>query len=189
VLLAILILALALCRDGRGRWWRAGFSLALAGMAIAGPWYALAWNYGVHNPAFQPVSLESFLAGVDRLPSIATRALLSVAGNAWNYVWFTASMVAGLRLRRRTSAEDLLPLSAVLYIVVMAFSYVFSAVVPYQQHVLASIDRVIAHVVLLPLIWIGCGDRVSVSANRLHGALEMSFKARDDVVPPEPRCP
>jgi hypothetical protein len=189
VLLTAMILALALCRDGRGRWWRAGFYLALSGAAIAGPWYALAWNHGVHNPAFQPVSLDTFRAGVDRLPSIAARALLSMTGNAWNYVWFTALIVAGLRFRRRTSAEDLLPLSAVLYIVVMAFSYVFSAVVPYQQHVLASIDRVIAHVVLLPLIWIGCGERVSASTNRFHGGLEVRFKARDDVVPAESRRP
>jgi hypothetical protein len=55
----------------------------------------------------------------------------------------------------------ILPITAGLYLTVMASVYLFSAYVPYQQHVISSYFRLAAHVVALPLHWIADHGRAA----------------------------
>jgi hypothetical protein len=36
----------------------------------------------------------------------------------------------------------------------MSLSFLFSAFVPFEQHILSSIDRLLAEVIVLPLLWL-----------------------------------
>ena len=47
-----------------------------------------------------------------------------------------------------------LPVTALLYAVLTGVTYIFSAFVPYEQHITSSIDRLLAEVVPLLVLWL-----------------------------------
>jgi hypothetical protein len=55
---------------------------------------------------------------------------------------------------RGVRAADLLPLVGLGYVLLMSGSYLFSAFVPYQTHVLASLGRLMAHVAPMVGVWL-----------------------------------
>jgi hypothetical protein len=48
----------------------------------------------------------------------------------------------------------LLPLTAEIYLALSSSVYIFSAFVPFEQHVISSIDRLVGQVTPLVLLWI-----------------------------------
>lgn len=155
ILLAVLALVmLAVGRfDRRAR--RGAAWLAVGGAVVAGPWLAAVWFLEVPHAAFLPMSVTTFAAGLDRLPFVLWRMGISLCKPGWSYIWPIAAVLGVRALRDRRRPEDVLLLTAAWYLAAMATGYVFSNYVPYQRHVVASVDRLIAHVAPLGLLWLG----------------------------------
>ena len=49
--------------------------------------------------------------------------------------------------------EDFLPLAALAFVALMSATYIFSDYVPYTDHILTSVDRLILPVTPLIVIW------------------------------------
>jgi hypothetical protein len=106
--------------------------------------------------AFLPVGLDTLQQHVGRLPVIAYYVAPRLLNAGWSFVWpvVGATVVFGLARGRCGVPSSLWPLTAILYLLAMSASYVFSAFVPYQQHVVSSIDRLIGHVTPLVTLWV-----------------------------------
>jgi len=161
VLLAVLCVVTLLIGRGTRRAWLGVGALFFAAMLLSSPWWIfVTWN-GIANSAYLPVTMATFLANLDRLPSIGWRVFTNLLSPAWSFIW-PLSVLCGLFGRRATSpatgpssrwAINLLPLTAFIYVGLMSLGYVFSAFVPYQQHIASSLYRLMAHVTPLPVLW------------------------------------
>lgn len=155
ILLAALTLAtLAVGRFDR-RALRGAAALAVGGVVVAGPWLATVWLLEVPHSAFVPMSVSTFAAGLDRLPFALWRMAISLCKPGWSYIWPLAAVLGVLSMRDRRRPEDVLLVTAACYLAAMAGSYIFSNYTPYQRHAVASVDRLIAHVAPLGLLWLG----------------------------------
>lgn len=154
----VVVLALATLIVGRGRRaaWIGASVLCGSALLLAGPWYAFVARYGLNDPQFEAVTLAHLLANIGRLPSIVWHALTTLFSPAAGWVWPAAGAFALLARPAGALARPsaILPLAAVLYVATMTSVYFFSAYAPYQQHIVASFPRLIAHVTALPLLWI-----------------------------------
>jgi hypothetical protein len=166
LLFVICICVVAIIRDRR--MWKAVGAMLLAALLIGGPWWLVVSVNGVANTDFLPISLSTFVSNLDRLPVIARMMMVDLLDASWNLVWMAAALlgirvvwqrlsVKRLRLDTTevaTTAIDVLPFVAVAYLVLMGLSFVFSAYVPYQQHIATSALRLMAHIAPLTMIWI-----------------------------------
>jgi hypothetical protein len=156
VLLVLLALASLLAGRGSRRW--AAPALALGGVLVAGPWLAfLAWQ-GVADWQFLPVTPQVALENRERLDFVfGTLARWSLQPE-WSFppLWLLGVIGLGLSVVRQRGLRplDLLPATAAAYLVLLGASYLFSAFVPYQTHVLASLGRLMAHVAPLVGFWL-----------------------------------
>jgi hypothetical protein len=161
VLVAVLCFATLLIGRRTRRAWLGAGALSFASILLSGPWWTfVAWS-GITNSDYMPITMATFQANFDRLPSICWRVLTTLLSPAWSFVW-PLSVLCGLFGKQATlpatsssggRAINLLPLTAFFYVGLMGLGYVFSAFVPYQQHVAASLYRLMAHVVPLPILW------------------------------------
>lgn len=161
ILLAMLCLALLLAHGRRRRAWLAVGAFAGAALALSGPWWAFVAANRIPNVAFLPINWATFQANAGRLPVIARYELQSLLSVNWAFVWPVVAALAlpATRGRQRWRVSFFLPLAGLLYLVTMGLGYVFSDFVPYQQHILSSIDRILAHVLPLAMLWLGGGRR------------------------------
>ena len=158
LLLAALCVAALATNFGRRRAWLGAGSLALGAALLAGPWWAFTALNGIVNRSFLPITPVTLQANIGRVPTIAQLELNSLLNAWWSYIWPLAGIVAILALFARKhskpSADKVLLVTALLYIPLAGFIYVFSDFVPYEQHVLSSIDRVLAPIAPLLVMWI-----------------------------------
>jgi len=162
ILLGALCLATLIVSRGTRRAWFGVGALLLAAVCLSGPWWMFVrWN-GIANVDFLPLTMATFQANLGRAPRIAQIELASLLSADWGFAWPIAALV-GLVGRRSVPrmpgsaarrAADLLPTTALLYLGLMSPTYIFSAFVPYEGHVLSSAYRLIAHVAPLPVLWI-----------------------------------
>ncbi len=155
VLLAALCAALLITGKGRRRA-LVGVAACVAGaVLIAGPWYVLIAVKGIANPAFSPLTWATLQANINRLAFIVWAELRSLVSLNWGFLWPLAA-VFGWQSWRSLGwrAINLLPVTALIYLGLMTLTYLFSDYAPYQQHVVSSVDRVIAPVAIFPLLWI-----------------------------------
>jgi hypothetical protein len=155
VLLGLFVLASLLAGRGARRW--AAPALALGGLVIAGPWQAfLTWS-GLPDWQFVPLTLQTALDDRERLSFVwSTLARWSLEPE-WSVpsVWLLGLLLLAVSLvRRGPRPADLLPLVSLAYLVLLSASYLFSAFVPYQTHVLASLGRLMAHVAPVVGVWL-----------------------------------
>ncbi|HLF28102.1 MAG TPA: glycosyltransferase family 39 protein [Anaerolineae bacterium] len=164
VLLAALCLSILLVgRDIRRTWVGIG-ALLFAALLFVGPWWLLLVLNGVANTDFAPITWTTFQANLGRLPTIAWMMFGSLISVNWNYVWPICGLIGGSLLIGRLKRENTQPaldstanlylLIAACYLGLMSLSYIFSAYAPYQQHVASSVDRLVAHVAPLPVLWL-----------------------------------
>jgi hypothetical protein len=73
---------------------------------------------------------------------------------SWNLLWLLGPGMAVLVYLRGLRPIDVLAGAAFMYMLVMSLTYMFSAFVPFQVHVLASLSRLMAHVAPLLAIWL-----------------------------------
>jgi MYXO-CTERM domain-containing protein len=126
-------------------------------VVISGPWLAVvAWR-GLPDWQFLPISVQTALDNRERLSFVfGTLARWSVESD-WSFpsVWLLGLLGLGLSVARRgVRHPDLLPLVSAAYLLVMSTAYLFSAFVPYQTHVLASLGRLMAHVAPVVGVWV-----------------------------------
>ncbi|HEX8597067.1 MAG TPA: hypothetical protein VF952_00950 [Chloroflexia bacterium] len=153
LLLAIGIATLALNLNRRRAWLGVG-SLGVGAVLFAGPWWTLIAANRVVNASFMPLTAPNFLANLDRLPTIAQLERDSLLNFGWSFIWPLALLCGLLTWRHARRSIEILPATAVLYILMTWVMYIFSTYVPYEQHILSSIDRLVAHVVPLVVVWI-----------------------------------
>ena len=165
VMLLALALAVALAAalaHRRPRRALAGAAILLGAAALlAGPWLAFTVLNNIPSPDYGPVSAAVLAANIGRLPFIGYHALLAWGGAGLGLVWPLALLAAacirlGLAPRKIwLEPPDVLLLgTGLLFMTAMALTYLFSVYVPYQQHVVSSIDRLAAQTAPLPIIWL-----------------------------------
>jgi hypothetical protein len=148
---ALLLLWIVTDRRERATWLAAGACVAAA-LALAGPWWLLIAREGGASVDFGPVSLAALEANGARLPVILYHAASRLLRPEWLLAWLIVPGVVSFR-RGRGISRVLLPGTALVYLGAMSAAYVFSDFVPYQQHVVSSIDRLAVHVAPLVLVW------------------------------------
>ena len=169
ILLPVLCAATFIASKEKRRAWIGLCASVFAAVIIAGPWYAfVAWK-GVVDPAFMPVNFTTLMSNASRFWFIAIAELKSLSSPNWGFVW-PLGLLFGLSSRlARTGATNLLSVTSLFYLSLIALVYLFSAYEPYQQHVISSIDRVIAPVVQFPVLWIA--SRAVMTARDLDSGL------------------
>jgi len=162
-LLAVICLTIIVTKRGTRRAWLGVGAFVLAAALLSGPWWIFVARNAIANPDFLPIHLTTFGTNLSRLPTIVAMALSNLSSIDWSFVWPLAMVFGLIDLVRRRRArspvwhtDDVLPVTALVYLGLMSLSYVFSAFVPYQQHVASSFFRLAAHVVPLPVLWIAC---------------------------------
>ncbi|HYP39166.1 MAG TPA: glycosyltransferase family 39 protein [Chloroflexia bacterium] len=158
LLLAALCVAALATNFGRRRAWQGVGALVLGAALFAGPWWAFTALNGIVNRSFLPITPDTFQANIGRLPTIAQFELNSLLNGWWSYIWPLAGIVAifvlFVRKHPGPRTEKMLLATALLYIPLAGLIYVFSDFVPYEQHVLSSIDRVLAPIAPLLVVWV-----------------------------------
>ncbi|HZY44121.1 MAG TPA: hypothetical protein VFF70_05150 [Anaerolineae bacterium] len=164
LLLALMVAAVLVCRNRRALS-MAGWMIVCA-VGVNAPWWILIGSQGVPNTDFVPITAAAFFNNLNRFPTIAYRVMgsgLSLDWNLLNPLLAVSLLALAVRhwrqpLRVHLTARDVLLVAPILYIALISSSYIFSSHVPYQQHVVSSIDRLIAQVMPLPILWLA--DRV-----------------------------
>lgn len=158
IILGALCLATLLVAGWRKRRaWVALLGCSLAATLLAGPWWVFAARRAVKADVFLPLTPVTFWQNLDRLPTIVGMMTQNMFSYRTGYVWPLAALVAlwGWRKDARPGRIPfLLPLTALLYLVLMSVAYLFSDFVPYQQHVASSGFRIITHVTPLLTLWL-----------------------------------
>lgn len=159
VLLACLCIGLVITNLTVRRAWIGAGGMLAGALALAAPWWLFVASQGITNDAFGEVSLAALQANSDRWPKIweiASASLLSAGfGFIWPAVAVIGPVVLALRVGKSTLRPSLfLPVTVLLYLLAMGVSYLVSAFVPFEDHVLSSVDRILALVSVLPLLWL-----------------------------------
>ncbi|HUS16601.1 MAG TPA: hypothetical protein VM536_16520 [Chloroflexia bacterium] len=158
-LLVLLALALAmLLTPAPRRALTAIGALGAAAAVLAGPWWALMAATHTVNAAFLPITPATFLANAWRWSTIVRITARALWSPASGYVW-PLVLVGGLLTwwavpPERRGVGAFIPLAAGLYLLMTGAIYLFSGFVPFEQHILASVDRLIAGMAPLAVIWL-----------------------------------
>lgn len=155
VFLVALMVAVVLANGFSPRARRAAVWLLAAGIVFAAPWFVLVWLHGADNVAFASPSIAVFVSRIDRLPVITWHLGRAALRPESGFLWIAVAAAVVWRVGKPRRAPDVLLVSAALYLIMMGLSFVFSDYVPYQQHIAASSDRILAHLVPLGLLWLG----------------------------------
>jgi hypothetical protein len=110
---------------------------------------------------FLPLAPATLAENLYRVPVVARAAIASLVSARWGFLWPLAALVAALAWRRGPLAPfGWVPGLAAVYLGLAGLSYLFSAYVPFEQHVAASIDRLIAPLAALTVVWLAtAGER------------------------------
>jgi hypothetical protein len=152
------------------RAWQGAGALALGTLLVSGPWHAFAAANSIPAPDFQSTGLSTLAAKLGRWSTIVELEWHSLTSQSWSYIWPLATLGglvywAGNRGRPLPSEHDhtpqrrpawaaLIPVTALLHLVLSGAVYFFSAFVPYEQHILGSIDRLLVQVAPLVVLWV-----------------------------------
>jgi hypothetical protein len=158
VVVATLVLATLIVARGRRMAWLAVMAMCGAVLVLSGPWYAWVARHGLKGPQFAPVSVALLIANLGRVPSIGWHAMTTLLNRSGGWVWPAACIFAVVSRPVGAAAHPsaILLLTGALYAATMASVYLFSEYAPYQQHIVSSYPRLMAHVAALPLLWIAC---------------------------------
>ncbi len=170
VLLVALAVATIVVSRGHRRAWPGVAAIGVAAALLAGPWWGFVALNGIADIDFLPLTVATLQSNMGRLPFIGWRVLLSVLSPDWNFIWPLALIFAiavQLRDRFRLRSMELMPLTAMIYLAAMGMAYIFSTHVPFQQHVVSSIDRLVAQVAPLPVLWIACRALASCQSSEV----------------------
>jgi hypothetical protein len=141
-----------------GRAWLTVAALGLSACCLAAPWWLFVARHHIANTDFLPLTPATFLANLDRLPTVAWLAGKNLLSSEWSFAWPLAvlfGLYKGWLGGMTRGSIALLPMVILLYLGLAALGYIFSAYVPYQQHVINSFFRLASHVAPLAVLWLG----------------------------------
>ena len=124
---------------------------------LAGPWWAYVAAQGVVDPSFGPLTLTTLLANGERAGTILMLEGASLGSVVWSYLWpltLVATPLLWWAHRRGPGPVLFLPVFLLLSLVCTGGVYFFSTFVPYEQQILSSIDRLIAPLTPLLVLWL-----------------------------------
>jgi hypothetical protein len=133
--------------------WRVLVGFFGPALIILLPWYAFLAYHHIPNSDFSSVTLATARANVDRLSAITGRLLAQYLSlTRWGLLWpiFTLVLVWS-RLRLRQPPVLYLCLSAIVPVLLLASTFLFSAWEPFTLHLDLSLERLFLHV--SPLAW------------------------------------
>ncbi|MDQ5824453.1 MAG: hypothetical protein M3441_09645 [Chloroflexota bacterium] len=157
--LAAIVVATVMVGWRYRRAWQGAGALVVGTLLVSGPWYAFAAINSTPAPDFHPPGLDVLAANLQRWPTIVELEWASLTSHNWSYIWVLGGLSAPLllvvgRVSRKPRWSAMVPLAAAIHIVLSGAVYFFSDLVPYEQHILSSIDRLLAPVVPLVILWI-----------------------------------
>lgn len=155
VLLAAFCTVVLLLYPRERRAWLAVAACVAAAAVLSGGWWLWVARENVHNVAFVSLTSAAVIANLPRLPNIGRLELLSVFRPEWGLIVPLTALALVLYRRMLTRTHLFFPLIALVYLGTMSIGYILSDFVPYQQHVVSSIDRVVTHVTPLLVMWLG----------------------------------
>ncbi len=129
-------------------------ALAYLLLALSIPllWQCFLTIYGTYRFTFLPLTLATFWTNLSRLPEIGANILTRLLNPYWNFIWFFAGLVLGIRGKKVGLAPvSWMILPVVGYLGLVSLSYVFSRFEPYLAHLNNSAERLILQAT--PLVW------------------------------------
>lgn len=146
------------------RAWSGALACALTAVLVAGAWGGFLAAQGTVNTDFLPITPLSLISNLNRIPAIALYFFRTLSSYEWSFVWILVVLVAIQQgLARRLVPGDFLLLAALLYVIVMGASYLFSAFVPFENHLLSSGYRLVAQVTPLVGLWLALQTRIGAA--------------------------
>jgi hypothetical protein len=141
------------------RAWQGVGALTMGVLLVAGPWYVFAAANSLQAPDFQSVTPGTLAANLGRWSTIMELEWNSLTSQSWSYIWPLAAL-SGLLFwlaggKHAPVWAALIPLTVALHIVLSGTVFFFSAFVPFEQHILGSIDRLLAPVSPLLVLYLG----------------------------------
>jgi hypothetical protein len=156
--LVAMLLAVILTGWRHRRAWQGVGVLAVATLVVSGPWYAFAALNSRPAPDFQSFGLGTLAANIGRWSTIVELEWNSLTSQGWSYIWPLAVLSGILfwvvRRERKPVWAALIPIVVVTHLALSGAVFFFSAFVPYEQHILGSIDRLMVQVAPLVVVWI-----------------------------------
>jgi hypothetical protein len=156
--LVAILLAVALTGWRHRRAWQGVSVLAVATLVVAGPWYVFAALNSRPAPDFQSFDLGTLASNIRRWSTIVELEWNSLTNQNWSYIWPLAVLSGILfwvvRRERKPVWAALVPIAVVTHLALSGAVFFFSAFVPYEQHILGSIDRLVVQVAPLVVVWI-----------------------------------
>lgn len=123
---------------------------------IGGGWSLYLHQSNADNTDFLPVTLDAVGANMNRLPTILVYFAQALSSYEWCFVWlFVLPPLVKRLFTPRVAPTDVFLLAPLLYLAIMATSYLFSAYTPLTEHLASSGYRLIAHVTPLVVLWLG----------------------------------
>jgi hypothetical protein len=156
LLLAALILAALLTHGFTRRAWVGIAALGGGAALIAGPWWALMSLSGTTNSAFLPITPETLAANLPRLETILVLTWEGLTSTGFGLLWPMSAVIAPVALMAgfRRREDTMLLLFVALYLLLSLTTYLFSAFVPYEDHVISSARRLAAEVTPVLVAWL-----------------------------------
>ena len=155
--LVAMLLAVVLTGWRHRRAWQAVGALAVATLVVSGPWYAFAAHNSRPAPDFQSFDPGTLAANIGRWSTIVELEWNSLTSQGWSYIWPLAVLSGILfwvvRREHKPVWVALVPIAVVTHLALSGAVFFFSAFVPYEQHILGSIDRLVVQVAPLVVVW------------------------------------
>jgi hypothetical protein len=149
--------AVLLTQFFRRRAWQAGAALGVGMGLAAGPWWAFVAAYDIVDPTFDSLTLATFLANAERMGTILRLQQASLLSVGWSFLWPLTALATPLLWwahRRAPGPAAFLPAFLLLSLALSGGLYFFSTFDPYEQHILSSLDRLIAPLTPLLVLWL-----------------------------------
>lgn len=173
--LAAVLLAATLLGWRHPRAWQGAGALIVGTLLVSGPWYAFAAANSIPAPDFDAPGVSALAANLGRWRTIIELELKSLTNHNWSYIWPLAAL-SGLSYWVTTPGPGskpawaaFVPVLVAIHLALSGAVYFFSAFVPYEQHILSSLDRLIVQVAPLVVICIAL-QAAPLTAGLAHSA-------------------
>lgn len=153
-LVVLAAVTLLLARTNR-RAWQGAVALVGMGILVAGAWWIFLSAQNTANIDFLPLTVQTLTQSLGRVPVIVVYFAQSFISLEWSFVWVLAAFAAILQIPSwRLAPRDILLLAPLLYLAVMAGTYLVSGFVPFENHLNSSGYRLLAQMSPLLVLWL-----------------------------------
>ena len=124
-------------------------------LVLAGAWPIFLTLNGTYRFTFLPLTVDTLITNLPRIPTIATAMLARLLNPYWNFIWLFTGLILLLRREKSGSAPvGWLVLPVAGFLLLASTTYVFSRFDPYLAHINNSVERLILQATPLALWWL-----------------------------------